>query len=366
MLPTPAILRWSSRSALIGAVLPFASARRCSAVKRSSNGSSPSRAAKNSSSASPPSSSSPVPKRRGSTIASLRRVVAPSAPARPAPARCARARAPAPDPGPPAPRPSCAGAAPDARRRRSSTPGTCRACPAARTRLPVSASSSSRGASGRDQRGSRISIRVSLRSLHQRRQLAPDRLHLRQLRHRALAYERTSPGRPSASRRPATAAPSRPRPPAGRRGASRPRPAPRRRRALASISAGDRQQRRVLARVVRARVRRVDAMVGRHDQQVPARACSLEHAPDARVDLLAARARSRARPCGDRTPGRSRSGSRTPGRSAALLEQPRPTLSSACALVAPACAALMPTPANRSSILPTACTSTPASCSSCR
>ena len=49
---------------------PRACARRCSAVNSSSSGSRPRRAAKNASSASSPSSSSPVPKRRGSTIAS--------------------------------------------------------------------------------------------------------------------------------------------------------------------------------------------------------------------------------------------------------------------------------------------------------
>ena len=70
MFPTPAIRRWSSRNALIGARRPFASARRVSPVSSDPSGSRPTRVAKNAFSASEPTTSWPVPKRRGSQNAS--------------------------------------------------------------------------------------------------------------------------------------------------------------------------------------------------------------------------------------------------------------------------------------------------------
>ena len=150
--------RWSSSTALIGARRPRNSARRCCAVKRSSSGSRPTRAAKNASSASAPNSSSPVPKRRTSVISRRLR-------ATPRPPRASWSLTL-----------TCVGSDSGSHR----TPPVMRRCwarwtsssklhtrylprrPRRSTRLPSSAAASSPGASGRDQRSSKISIRSSL------------------------------------------------------------------------------------------------------------------------------------------------------------------------------------------------------------
>ena len=99
-------------------------------------------------------------------------------------AACARACAPARGRDRRAPRPSCAGAGRgdvvvEAPQQVLAAPASCS------TRRPSSARSSSAGASGRDQRGSRISTLEQAPALHERRQLAPDRLDLGQLGHAA-------------------------------------------------------------------------------------------------------------------------------------------------------------------------------------
>ena len=95
-----------------------------------------------------------------------------------------------------------------------------------------------------------------------------------------------------------------------------------RRRPAAAISPVTRQQRRVLARVIGARVGRVDAVVGRHDQQVARAQARRAAAPRCASICAQRRGEARARPCGGRRPGRSRSGWRRRARPRAPREQP--------------------------------------------
>ena len=135
-----------------------------------------------------------------------------------------------------------------------------------------------------------------------------------------------------------------------RRGAAAERPSPPSPRsprgAGASISPRDGQQRRVLARVVGAGVRGVDAVIGGHDQQVAARAGARASRRRARRSR-AARGEAAHVLAVAVAPGRSRSGSRT----RALAPS---SASSSATLAAPArwwrrgASALTPTPANRS------------------
>ena len=167
--------------------------------------------------------------------------------------------------------------------RQSATPGTCRGGRAAPPAARASASASSSGASGRDQRGSRISTRFSLRPSTSG---ASWRLIVSTSGSSGIAssaYERARPGSASgASRhRSASAAPSRRRPRADHRDARRPCPAAATR---AQHLTGDGEQRRVLARVVGPWMSRVHAVIGGHDQQV-ALAQTREPVPQLGVDL---------------------------------------------------------------------------------
>src|ERR1700733_2955916 len=276
MLPTPAIFRWSSRKALMGAVRPLASWRRCSVVNSSSNGSRPRRAAKNASSASLPSKSSPVPKRRGSTTA-----------------RCVTFRERPPLSCMRTPTCCCAGSG------AASTAPVIRRCwarwtsseklhtrylprrPSRSMRRPMSACSSSLGASGRDQRQSSTSIALSLRpstsGASWRLIVSPSgssgiRLAYEGIPRKAVSTFAGEPGEDAGAH-------------VGERAIVTPTAEP----AAGSGVAGehltsDGQQRRVLARVVGARVGDIDAVICSDDEEIVV-AHVREHLSHAGVDL---------------------------------------------------------------------------------
>ena len=180
MFPMPAMLRWSSSNALIGAVRPRASARRCAAVNRSSRAPARGARAKNSSSAASPSSSSPGPE-----AARIHDHQAPAA--RALPARQARSRTHV-----------CAGSGSGSHEDRAGHPqvlgevephrtdtiSVLAAAPSRSIRRPMSASAELLGGERARPAGVEDLDARKLRALDQRRQLAADRLDLGQLGHR--------------------------------------------------------------------------------------------------------------------------------------------------------------------------------------
>ena len=123
------------------------------------------------------------------------------------------------------------------------------------------------------------------------------------------------------------------------------------------------EQRHVLARVVGARVRRVDAVVGGEDEQVALRVEPRQPLPHGRVDLAqrAVEALDVVAVAEDLV-GLDEVGEHEARRRARRSARRWPPI--AAALVEPLCCSSTPTPLNTWPILPTVCTGTPAAWSS--
>ena len=121
--------------------------------------------------------------------------------------------------------------------------------------------------------------------------------------------------------------------------------------AAAAVALEAREQRRVLARVVRAGRGRVAAVVGGDDEQVARRVEALEPAADRGVDHPQRRVEARARRRGGRRPGPSRRGWRTRGRRRGRRSAPRSS-AIASSLVAPGWPRSTPTSAKTCLTLP--------------